>query len=175
MTLSRQLHLMSCFPWDTLWPGECYYTPQGRGEDLLSLQLHFFSDQLHLLTLISSLPHPLLNWGFHMTAPHSKFSFTKKWHGTNLAARTTLYILCFSCSLSHSWAGQHPKLDGPFVSSITAGPICWALCITHCFSLPPRWLFLLKRKSPIQNQIHTNIIRSITKAMEILHLSISYG
>lgn len=111
------------------------HTPQGRGEDFPSHQLHFFfyrpTPSFHPHQF---LPHPLLNWSFQMTAPYSKFSFTTKWHGTNLVARFPLNILCFSYSPSLK-VKDNTLSYRPFVSSNTAGPISCAL--SNSLFLPP--------------------------------------
>lgn len=134
MTLSRQLWLFSFFPWDTLWAGECFTHHNAKEGIPLPFDCTFFrpapSSYLHQFPATFTFKLRFFRW------PHTLQNsvLSQKSRGTNLAARTTLYILCFSYSLTHGWR-QHPELDGPFVSSVTAGPIPWALCIT-CF-LPP--------------------------------------
>lgn len=46
------------------------HTPQGTGEDLPFHQLHFFYRPTPCFYPHQFLPHSLLNWSFHRTAPH---------------------------------------------------------------------------------------------------------
>lgn len=94
------------FPGIPSEPGNALHTTmQRRGFPFPSTAL--FSDQLHPLTFISSLPHPLLNWGFQVTTHPSKFSFITKitWYKSCSQDHSvhTLFLI-----LSHSWLKTTP-------------------------------------------------------------------
>lgn len=80
-----------------------------------------------------------------MATPHSKSHKT--------AARTTLYILCFSDFLSHRQ--EHPELDGPFVSSITVGLISLSTQPNLLSTLLPRLnVVVFESKSTTKTNLH---------------------
>lgn len=107
-TFSRPLRLLPCFLWDMLWPWECYIDDKAE-----CFNSTYFADQLHLLTLISSLPHPLLNWVFQMTALHVKFGFAT-WYNSCSQEHKVHFVFC-PCTVSHTLThgqGQHPWTVG---------------------------------------------------------------